>query len=76
MEESSEESKKLFKKICYTERQVKNILKKQNIDWLKFAKWMTGQTGMLLIENKKEIFGYYKSDIDKFIEIYNYRKER
>lgn len=76
MEESSEESKKLFKKICYTERQVKNILKKQNIDWLNFTKWMMGQTGMLLVKNQKQIFGYYKSDVDRFLSMCNYKKER
>lgn len=76
MKDSSKEDIKLFENICYTEEQVKNILKKQKISWSDFSKWIRGQTGMLLIENKKEIFGYYKSDIDKFIEIYNYRKER
>jgi len=76
MKDSSKEDIKLFENICYTEEQVKNILKKQKISWSDFSKWIIGQTGMLLIENKKEIFGYYKSDIDKFIEIYNYRKER
>lgn len=76
MKDSSKEDIKLFENICYTEEQVKNILKKQKISWSDFSKWIIGQTGMLLIENKKEIFGYYKSDIDKFIEIYKYRKER
>lgn len=76
MKDSSKEDIKLFENICYTEEHVKNILKKQKISWPDFSKWIRGQTGMLLIENKKEIFGYYKSDIDKFIEIYNYRKER
>lgn len=67
MEESTEEQKKSFYGQCYTEEQVLQLLKENNINKVIFNDWIAGQTGLLIVSNGQTIFGYFKSDVDYFV---------
>lgn len=47
----------------YTPKEVKKLLKENNIKWEDFIKWMFGQTCPIVNGE----FCYYKYDIDRFI---------
>ena len=67
MEESTEEQKKSFYEQCYTNEQVSQLLKENNINEVIFNDWIAGQTGLLIVNNGQAIFGYFKSDVNYFI---------
>lgn len=65
--QTQEEKEIHFYESCYNQEQVENLLKENNIPLEKFNKWIYGQTGLILEKDGKNIFGYFKSDVDTFI---------
>ena len=55
----------LFRSICYTYEEVKELLKKHNKTEEGFANFIFGQTGLI---SPSGTFGYYKSDVERFLK--------
>ncbi len=49
----------------YTKKQVKKILKENDIKWSDFIKWMMGQTCPILKDGE---MGFYQYDVDRYVD--------
>lgn len=68
MNEATEKEIKDFYEDCYDWDQVKALLQENNLSEEKFNKWMYGQTGLVIQKDGKQIFGYFKWDVKRFVE--------
>lgn len=68
MENSTEEQIKDFHEMCYTDEEVDTLLKENKLDSKKFGNWINGQTGLLIFQDGKGTFGYFKSDVNIYIK--------
>lgn len=62
----NEEEKKFYEK-CYDGDQVRELMEKNNLQLEHFYEWIYGQTGLMITKDGKNIFGYFKWDVERYI---------
>lgn len=62
----NEEEKNFYEK-CYDGNQVRELMEKNNLQLEHFYEWIYGQTGLMITKDGKNIFGYFKWDVERYI---------